>query len=72
MERLCVELWGIFPEGMQKRDLVSAVKLNRQDEAARTAANMGLKKDSLLAIIYAALVVPINEDYGVTTVEDFV
>ena len=48
------------------------VKANGEDEAARAEANMGLKKDALITMLYAALVVPANAADGVTMVEDFV
>ena len=72
MERLYVEAWGMFPEWIQKKYLVANVKANGEDEAARAEANMGLKKDALITMLYAALVVPANAADGVTMVEDFV
>ena len=62
MERLCVEAWGMFLEGTQKKYLVDAVKANGKDKAARAASNMGLKNDALRAMLYAAHVVPANID----------
>ena len=47
------------------------VRANRDDEAARAEAKMGLNKDALITMLYAALVVPSNLADGVTIVEDF-